>query len=102
MLGGLLGDLCQARRGVLELQVGIGFPDPVAGILFEIIEKQADNLLLLLDLDLVERAHDDQVAHVHDGEQDEQCIDGQQDRNEKKEILAGRGEGKERAGDDRA
>jgi hypothetical protein len=84
------------------LSIKIDLPNPIARILFEIEQQEADDILLLFDLDLRNDPGEEDPAQMDGGEQYEERIKRKQDGDQNIKDLAGRGERVKGAYDDAA
>ncbi len=58
------GNLDEPWRDVPQAKVRIDLPQPIAGVLFELIEKKVREFLLPLEIDLRDHAHLHEPAEV--------------------------------------
>lgn len=87
---------------MLKAKLGVCFPEPVARILLELVEKQIREFLLTLQVDLGDDTHFQKTAEMQNGEADEGCIEHEQGRDVDVEALSRRGQPEEGSGDDEA
>ena len=62
----------------MEDAIRVDLPEPVAGVLLEVAQKQADRVVLLADAHAIDDALYRQLVHLLDAEQNEHREDAEQ------------------------